>query len=122
MSLSRGTRSKRTRAVAGGLLGLRREIDARVVNMILDQLTDHQRELLASTAGNPMIAARLERLVESLLCAERVLAKAGARAPSLDEGILLYLPKTPSSVQTKGDERPKPDDHERETLPDLPEK
>lgn len=55
------------------LMGLRKEIDRRVVDMILNTLTPHQRELLRRTAGNPKIEFHLRKLIEALLNAELVM-------------------------------------------------
>lgn len=68
--VTRGHRSKRRRLPGNGLFAVRRSIESRIVEMILDQLDPYQRELLAATAGNPQIEAKLERLVKALVKAD----------------------------------------------------
>lgn len=67
-------------------MDMRKLINARVVNMILGTLTEEQRELLAATTGNPNIESKLEKLVQSLLGAERVIRASGLQnVGSLEE-------------------------------------
>lgn len=79
-------RKKRSVDQVESLVDMRKLINARVVNMILGTLTEEQRELLAATTGNPNIESKLEKLVQSLLGAERVIRASGLQnVGSLEE-------------------------------------